>query len=98
MVGLKNASKNSTGAPAPRTTLRGPSIRVRDAKNQAIIASAKKAKGPTRSNADGPSIPNSINFKFQPDVPTHVLTVEVRGTIIPKSDMDKDHDEVRCLY
>lgn len=41
------------------------------------------------------TIANLINVVIQPDIPTHVLTVQVRGPVNLKADMDKDPDEVR---
>jgi len=79
-------------------TLPGPSIRVRNPRKEANIASTSKGKGTTGSNTAGHSISNSITLTIQPEVPTHVLTVEVRGLVNPKADMDEDHDEVRSLF
>lgn len=81
-------------------TLPGPSIRidVRKARKRADIASTTKGKGAICSNAMGSSIPNSINVTITPEVSTNVLTVEVRGKVNAKADMDKDHDEVGTLF
>lgn len=43
-------------------------------------------------------IPTMFSLMIQPDVPIHVLTVEVCGQINPKADMDKDHDKVCSIF
>jgi hypothetical protein len=93
MVKLRKSLNKSTRASAPRITLPSPPSRIRSARISAKIASTS-----TRSNTEGHSITNSMILNIQPDVPTHVLTINVRGQVIPNSDMDKDHDEVRGVY
>lgn len=55
------------------------------------------AVGRRRGTSSG-VITNEINVTIQPDVPTHVLTVQVRGPVNLNADMDKDHDEVRSHF
>jgi hypothetical protein len=95
MARSKQTAKKSTGAPAPRITLQRSSSRIKRAQKLVNIASSGKRPA---SNRKGRSITNSITFNIQPDVPTHVLTVEVRGPVNLRADMDKDHDEVHSLF
>ena len=83
------------GAPAPHLDLSTPASSLRMAK----IKSSKKKETVTTSSAarrrkKGPSITVTI----QPEIPTHILRVEVRGPLDEKADIDKDHDKVRFSY
>lgn len=60
--------------------------------------STSKGKGREGSDTETHSISNSIRVKIEPEVDTHVLTVEVRGKPIPNANMDEDHDEVRSQF
>lgn len=64
------------------------------------VAQIRSTTKGTGSNTEGHStgITNNTTLRIQLDVPKHVLTVDVRGPINLKSDMDKDHDEVRNLF
>jgi hypothetical protein len=90
MVRSKVTAKKSTGAPAQRMTIPEVESKMKGARK---VASTSKGKIRTRSIPEH-SITNSITLTIQPDVPTNVLRVEVRGQVNPKADMDKDHDEV----
>jgi hypothetical protein len=90
MVLKKQTAKKSTGATAPRIDLHRASSRIKASRKAAKITYGKRPP----SNRKGHPITNSISLNIQPDVPTHVLSVEVRGPVNLKADMDKDHDEV----
>ena len=98
MVKLNNRKslKKSLGASARRMTLSSPPSRTKSARILAKMQSTTTAM--TCSNTEGHSITNSIAFNIQPDVPTHVLTIDVRGQANLNADMDHDHDEVRGIY
>jgi hypothetical protein len=100
MVRSKQTAKKSTGYRAPRVTLLPSRTRIMRSRKAAQIKSTTNQKGRAGSNAEGPStsITNNVTLRIQLDVPTHVLTVDVRGPINLKADMDKDHDEVRRLF
>lgn len=98
MVNTKRTSKKSPGASASHMSLPEAhrSIKVSRKRASAVSSSKgkEKEKTPTPSNTESHSISNSIKLIVEPQVPTHVLTVEVRGAPIPKANMDEDHDEV----
>ena len=95
MVKTKQTAKKSTGYPAPRMALLQSQTRFMRSRR---VAQATKGKGRMVSNRERHSITNNITLRMQTDVPSHVLTVEVRGPINLKADMDKDHDEVRNQF
>jgi hypothetical protein len=92
MPRTRQSAKRSTGGFAPHFNINSSAIK----KSKKASIARKTARSLTSSSTDTKP-QNIITFITQPDVPTHVLTVQVQGPVNEKADMDKDHDEVACL-
>jgi hypothetical protein len=71
------------------------SVKSAQKKSKKKTLPKKTRKGPSRKSNSTPE--DTISIDIQPSVPTHVLTVQVRGPVNDSADMDKYHDEVSSL-